>query len=124
LYGNLVAGFPWIDAYKKELGAATFPSDGDQNAPYPIYDRWGDTFNLMTEPVITDQGKALATAAFLMARSPLKNQPWKSAAARIVIQKAGSTTGVKTTTTETLVAHMEAPGLDLGQARITWELQD
>ena len=52
-------------------------------APYPFYDRWGDSFNLTTEFVISNQARGLAYLAWLMAQTPLKNQPWKSANAQI-----------------------------------------
>lgn len=114
--GNLQSGFGWMDRYKQELGALTFPSDGAQTDPYPIYDRWGDSFNLQTEFVIVNQARSLAMAAFLMARTPLKNQPWRSATAEIEIQnsKSGLRGG-------TFTASLRVPGLDLKDARIVWE---
>ncbi|HWF20496.1 MAG TPA: glycoside hydrolase family 9 protein, partial [Verrucomicrobiae bacterium] len=81
--GNLQAGYSWISQYQNELTALSFPSDGDETAPYAFYDRWADTFNLTTEFVILNQGRSLAYLAWLMARTPLKNQPWRSADARI-----------------------------------------
>ena len=72
-----------MDKYGKELGELSFPPDGDAGAPYPFYDRWGDSFNFSTEFVIVNQARSLAYLAWLMARTPLKNQPWKSAIARI-----------------------------------------
>ncbi|MCD6051252.1 MAG: cellulase, partial [Verrucomicrobia bacterium] len=50
--GNLQAGFGWLDFYKEELGALTYPPDGSGTDPYPIYDRWGDSFNVQTEFVV------------------------------------------------------------------------
>src|SRR5437868_2857759 len=76
--GNVQAGFGWLEFYKKELGELTFPSDGDESNPYPIYDRWGDSFNLSQEFVILNQARALAYTAWLMAQTSLKNQPWKA----------------------------------------------
>jgi hypothetical protein len=50
-----------------------------------------------------------------MAQTPLKNQPWKSAPARITgLPEVAS---VNTTYTVTL----SAPGLDLEPARVVWE---
>ena len=40
--------------------------------PIPIYDRWGDSFNLSTEFVTVNQARSLAYLAWLMARTPLK----------------------------------------------------
>ncbi len=116
--GNIQAGFGWLDNYQKELGELSFPPDGDTAAPYPFYDRWGDTFNLSTEFVTVNQGRSLAYLAWLMARTPLKNQPWKPGAARIVaLASEGAAQG-------TMTANLEAPGLDLRQARIVWETRD
>ena len=81
LLGNIQANYAWVDLYKTELGGLSFPSDGDATAPYAIYDRWSDAFNVTTESVVTNQARALAAAAWLMARSPLKNQPWSLRAA-------------------------------------------
>src|ERR1041384_1950225 len=72
--GNVQAGFGWLDHYKQELGALSFPPDGAPESPYPFYDRWGDSFNLNTEFVIVNQARGLAALAFLMARTGLKDQ--------------------------------------------------
>jgi hypothetical protein len=81
--GDVQSSFGWLDLYQRELGAISYPLDGDQQAPYPMYDRWGDSFNLSTEFVILEQARGLATAAFLMAQTSLKSQPWKPAVASI-----------------------------------------
>jgi len=39
--GNIQAGFGWMDTYKTELADLSFPSDGDEHAPYPFTTRWG-----------------------------------------------------------------------------------
>ena len=111
--GNLQSGFGWLEFYKQELGALSFPWDGAKENPYPLYDRWGDSFNLQTEFVVVNQARALATAAWLMAQTPLKSQPWNSAPATIELTPSGST---RTATLKT--------SLDLSQARIVWEAQD
>jgi hypothetical protein len=108
--GNIQAGFGWLDLYKKELGELSFPSDGDQDSPYPIYDRWGDSFNLSTEFVILHQARGLAYTAWLMAQTPLKNQNWKSAPGQIKENQAAF--------------ELAAPGLDLKSARVVWEARD
>ncbi|MDB6065738.1 MAG: hypothetical protein JWR26_1946 [Pedosphaera sp.] len=115
--GNLQGGFSWLDKYQKELGALSFPLDGDERTPYPIYDRWGESFNLSTEFVIANQARGLAYLSWLMARTSLKKQPWKSATAHIVkLSGEKETKGL-------LTAGVESPGLDLRQARIVWEAQ-
>ena len=113
--GNLQAGFAWLDLYKGDLGALTFPPDGAQDAPYPIYDRWADSFNVQTEFVIGTQARSLATVAWLMAQTPLKQQPWKSAPAQITGLPAEARAGQRVT------AGLNVPGLDLTEARIVWE---
>jgi hypothetical protein len=82
--GDVQSDYTWMDFYKRELGALSFPLDGDARAPYPIYDRWADTFNLSTEFVILNQARGLAAAAFLLAQTPLKSQPWKPVTPLIV----------------------------------------
>jgi len=111
--GNLQSGFGWLEFYREELGALSFPWDGAKESPYPLYDRWGDSFNLQTEFVIVNQARALVTAAWLMAQTPLKNQPWKSASATIELTTSGLS---RTATLKT--------ALDLNRARIVWEAQD
>jgi hypothetical protein len=116
--GNVQAGFGWLDHYKQELGALSFPPDGAPESPYPFYDRWGDSFNVNTEFVIVNQARGLATLAFLMARTGLKDQPWKSTAARIEIQ-----TSHTTNRNAVYIARLNVTGLDLRQTRIVWEAE-
>ena len=116
--GALQAGFPYIDHYKKDLGALTFPWDGDKDSPYPFYDRWGETFNTTTEFVAVQQARGLGWLAYLMAQSPVKQQTWKSAPARIVGLPAEVVVGAKVS------ARLEVDGLDLSGARIVWEARD
>ena len=116
--GNVQAGFGWLDHYKQELGALSFPPDGAPESPYPFYDRWGDSFNLNTEFVIVNQARGLAALAFLMARTGLKDQPWKSTDARIEIQ-----TSHTTNRNAVCIARLNVTGLDLRQARIVWEAE-
>ncbi|HWY74552.1 MAG TPA: glycoside hydrolase family 9 protein [Verrucomicrobiae bacterium] len=116
--GNIQEGFTWLAEFGKELGRLSFPMDGDERNPYPFYDRWGDSFNLCTEFVSVNQARSLAYLAWLMAQTPLKDQPWKSSAGRINVthETSGSS--------KTLVAKLEAPGIDLKPARIVWEARD
>jgi hypothetical protein len=113
--GNIQAGIGWTDLYQKEPEELSFPSDGDPQEPYPLYDRWSDAFNLSQEFVCVNQARGLAYLAWLMAQTPLKNQPWKSAAASIM----GLTNAVSVNTVYTLT--LSAPGLDLQLARVVWE---
>jgi len=111
--GNIQASFGWTDRYKSEPTDLTFPSDGDENAPYPLYDRWSDNFNLTQEFVIVNQARALGYLAWLMAQTPLKSQPWKPVSGQIACnpETAGGN----------YIAKVTAPGIDLSSARIVWE---
>ncbi|MEW6160339.1 MAG: glycoside hydrolase family 9 protein, partial [Verrucomicrobiota bacterium] len=116
--GNIQSGFSWLYHYQSELGALAYPPDGATTAPYPYYDRWGDTFNTTTEFVVVDQARSLASLSFLMAQSSVKSQSWKSAAAQII--------GLPSTNAalENVTATLSVPGLDLSQAQIVWEARD
>ncbi len=113
--GNIQGGFGWMDLYKQELGALSFPADSAEAAPYPFYDRWGDSFNLTQEFVIVNQAKALGYLAWLMAQSPLKTQRWKPIAAQIAGFPAKVSVGTK------LALSLSAEGLDTQSARVVWE---
>ncbi|MHB8522381.1 MAG: glycoside hydrolase family 9 protein [Limisphaerales bacterium] len=115
---NLQGGFGWLDQYRQELGALTFPPDGAPEAPYPLYDRWGDSFNVSTECVILNQARSLATVAFLAARTALRDQPWRCAHAQIV----GLPTQARVRSPVTV--RLRAAGMDLRGARIVWEARD
>jgi len=112
--GAIQGGFGWLDLYKQELGALSFPTDAADD-PYPIYDRWGDTFNLTQEFVFVNQARALGCLAWLMAQSPLKDQPWRAVAGSISSSRPpeGSRSDPS--------FKLSAPGLDLNTARMVWE---
>ncbi|HLH54528.1 MAG TPA: glycoside hydrolase family 9 protein [Verrucomicrobiae bacterium] len=114
--GNIQAGFGWNTTYQQELDKLSFPSDGADQAPYPFYDRWGDAFNLSQEFVIVNQARALGYTAWLMAMTPLKDQKWKAAAARI--------TGWNERSNNPIRLELAAAGVDLSAARIVWEAQN
>lgn len=82
--GSVAAGFMYLDPYKAQLGTLSFPPDGDASNPFPMYDRWGDSFNVTSEFTIPIQGRCLGVAAWLMARSGLKEQKWRSTTASIL----------------------------------------
>lgn len=116
--GNLQDGFGWLDLYGKELGALSFPLDGDESTPYPMYDRWGDSFNLEQEFVVPNQARSLGVLAWLMAQTPLRTQPWKSSTAKITGLPAKANVGEK------IAAKISANGLDLATAQVVWEARD
>jgi hypothetical protein len=116
--GSIQAGFSYLQPYKSELGALSYPQDGDNTNPYAFYDRWGDSWNLSTEFVSVMQARSLASLAMFMASQPLRNQKWKYAQGKIV----GIANQVKANTTVT--ANLKVDGLDLSKARIVWEGQE
>ena len=113
--GSIQEGFMYLEKYGKELGALTYPGDGSATSPYPFYDRWGDSFNVATEFTIPIQGRCLAVTAWLMARSSLKAQKWRTAQARLVGLPDRVKSGVPFTVS------LQAPGLDSSDAQIVWE---
>jgi hypothetical protein len=113
--GNIQAGFGWMDLYKQELGALSFPPDSSEDAPYPMYDRWGDSFNLTQEFVIVNQARSLAYLAWLMAQTSLRAQPWKPLAGQIGGFPPKGASG------HSMALSVTATGLDLLTARIAWE---
>ncbi|HEV8544361.1 MAG TPA: glycoside hydrolase family 9 protein [Verrucomicrobiae bacterium] len=116
--GNIQSGFAYLEHYKKELGALSFPPDGDKTAPYPMYDRWGDSFNTTTEFVIVDQGRSLANLAFWMAATALKTQSSHAAPASIAGLPKSIPVG------QTLGGRFEVAGLNPADAQIVWEARD
>ena len=107
-----------MQLYGQELGTLSFPADSDDKAPYPIYDRWGDGFNLSQEFVIPNQARALAYLSWMMGRSPLKTQPWKAVTGQITGIPEHARAGQK------ISVAISAPGVDLSRARIIWEARD
>jgi hypothetical protein len=117
--GNIQAGFQFLHHYGRELGALSFPPDGAERDPYPFYDRWGDSFNVTTEFVISNQGRGLAVLGWLMAQTPAKDQRWKPGAALSI-----STLPSKPAAGQTIVASVRGAAPDLHKARIVWEAHD
>lgn len=116
--GNVQASYQWLEIYKGDLGAVTFPSDSAVTAPYPYYDRWTDTFNTTTEFVVTDQARSMASLCFWMAQTALRTQVWTPASGQITGLAAQVAAG------DAVTATLTAPGLDLAQARVVWEARD
>ena len=119
--GNVQGGFGWLEHYKQELGALTFPPDSAEGSgphgsgPFPFYDRWGDSFNLSQEFVILNQGHGFATWAWVFAQTPLAKQPWKPAAIQITKDSAANAKQDNLRLTLT--------GADAKDARILWEAE-
>ena len=106
----------YLEPYKRDLGLLTFPPDGDRNSPYHFYDRWGDSFNVTTEFVAAIQSRGLAVTSYLMAQTPLKHQPWRSAAATIQGVPRRVAVGQRFT------VRLDVEGLDPARAQVIWEV--
>ena len=114
--GNMQRGFQAdLPIYGNELSGLTFPHDYATEGAYAPYDVWADAYNLTTEFVNPQQGRSLATVAYLMAMTSLKNQAWKPSAATVKLDKARVSVG------GTATASLSASGLDLSGAQIVWE---
>jgi hypothetical protein len=113
--GNIQSDFDYLWDYAGELEELSFPSDGASNAPYPFYDRWGDSWNVTTEMVVLNQARGLGSLAFLAAQTSLGTQAWQAVPATITVPSGVTPVGSNVTVS------MQAPGLDLTTARITWE---
>lgn len=115
--GNIVAGFDYLPGYQGELGALCFPLDGAATAPYPIYDRWGDSWIVETEMSSINLARELGSAAFLMAKTSLATQTWQSASAQIDMPASAAVSN-------TITASVNVPRFDLAKARVVWEAQN
>jgi hypothetical protein len=71
---------------------------------------------LTQEFIVVNQAKALAYLCFIMAKTPLKTQPWKPLPAAIEGLPARVVAGSKVNLT------LIAAGLDLQKGRIAWEM--
>jgi hypothetical protein len=117
--GNIQAGFTWTNLYESELNQLNFPYDWTDTHKYPLYDRWGDTFNTTTEFVIAQQARALGSLAGIAAATASgKNQPWRTAMPEILCPPGFLLQN------ETVTFQVECAGLNLEEARVTWETAD
>ncbi|HVS52348.1 MAG TPA: glycoside hydrolase family 9 protein, partial [Opitutaceae bacterium] len=73
--GNIQSGFAFLGLYGFELGSLVFPADGAPTAPYPFYDRWGDSYNVTTEFIGVNQARALTSLAVLATHTAATAQP-------------------------------------------------
>jgi hypothetical protein len=116
--GNVQSTFPYTYTYQGELARLTFPHDDAPTAPYPFYDRWGDSWNVTAEFVILNSARSLASLGFLAALTSLKTQPWKSATGQLSVPSSVVTVGTPVTVT------LQVPGMDVSSARIVWEARE
>jgi hypothetical protein len=112
---NMQEGFVWTWTYGWDLSPLCFPSDGAQTAPYPIYDRWADFFNVTTEASTTDTARSFAVSAWLAGQTTLATQHWRSTNATIVAPTGPKLPGQPLTVT------LQVADTNLTGAKIVWE---
>lgn len=112
---NMQEGFVWTWTYGWEMSPLCFPSDGAQTAPYPIYDRWCDFFNVTTEASTTDTARSFAVSAWLAAQTSLATQHWRSTNATIVAPTTAKLPG------QPLTISLQVADTNLTGAKIVWE---
>jgi len=67
--------------------------------------------------VILNQGRSLGTLAFLAAQTALKTQPWRAVPGQISLSS-------QAVSGQPVTLNLQAPGVDLSTAKITWEVQN
>jgi hypothetical protein len=112
---NMQEGFVWTWTYGYQLSPLCFPSDGAATAPYPIYDRWADFFNVTTEASTTDTARSFAVSAWLAAQTSLATQHWRSTNATIVAPSSLKLPG------QPLTIALQVADTNLTGAKIVWE---
>jgi hypothetical protein len=112
---NMQEGFVWTWTYGYDLTPLCFPTDGAQTAPYPIYDRWCDFFNVTTEASTTDTARSFAVTAWLAAQTSLATQHWRSTNATIIAPTTPQLPGQPLTLT------LQVADTNLTGAKIVWE---
>ena len=115
---NMQEGFTWTWTYGGELTALCSPADGAESAPYPIYDRWCDFWNVYTEASTVNTVRSFAVAAWLAAQTSTATQPWRSTNATITASANTKLLGLPVTVT------LHVANTNLSGARIIWEAQD
>ena len=113
--GNMQEGFVWTQTYGYNLTPLCFPSDGAQSAPYPLYDRWADFFNVTTEVSTTDIARSLTVAAWLAGQTSLAKQPWRFTNATIIPPIGPALTA------QPLTVSLQVADTNLNGAKIVWE---
>jgi hypothetical protein len=104
--------------YGLQLVSIPYPTDGAASAPYPFYDRWGDSWNVTTEMVILNSARSIGSMGFLASQTAAASVPWQAVPAQINVPTGVAPVGSNVTLT------MQAAGIDFSGARITWEARD
>lgn len=119
MFGNLAGGQSWLGLYATNLSRLNYPPDGVLSpGRYPLYERFTDIFNTVTEATIIEQGAGVAVTAALLALQGGTSTPGHSLAATL----SGAPTPWSVGSPATF--HLEAPGLDLSGLPVTWEWSD
>jgi len=116
-YGNLASGFSYTATYGTELGTLVFPSNGASQSPYPLYDRYSHNFNVTTEAVTMNMAWGLAAISAIAAQGPIASQSWSGMQG--TIDAPGDVPSG-----EPVTVKLNATGIDLSKARVTWEAKD
>ncbi|HEY3819991.1 MAG TPA: glycoside hydrolase family 9 protein [Polyangiaceae bacterium] len=114
-YGNLVTGYMYLQQYGSELEEVTYPEDGASSAPYAFYDRYADQFNTATEADTVNEGWGFAAVVSLAGQTASAKVAWSAPQATITVP-ASAMAGQPVTVTLAPPA-----GVDLTNARVTWE---
>jgi len=114
-YGNAVTGYMYLSEYGSELEELTFPSDGASSGAYAFYDRYSHQFNTATEADTVNEGWGFAAIVAIAAQTSAATTAWAGKAGTIM---APSTATLGQPVTVTL---SPPPGVDLTNARVTWE---
>jgi hypothetical protein len=115
--GNFTTTTAYTELYKSELRAMDYPDDEAGIAPYAMYDRWSDSWNVVAEYVHINQARSLGGLAFLSTLTSAKDKAWKSASARIIAPEKLEIGKPNTVT-------VQVEGKDLNGGRIVWEARD
>ncbi len=115
--GNIQRGYQdSLPLYpNNELSGLSFPHDYATSAPHSPYDIWGDVYNVTTEFVNPQQARSLAATAYMMAKTSLKDQQWRSAEATIQFSKPNVPINLPS------IATLQVSGMPLDGAQIVWE---
>ena len=114
-YSNAVTGYMYLAPYDSELEQLTFPSDGASTGAYAFYDRYSHQFNVATEADTVNEGWGFAAIVAVAARTPPASQSWTAKQGTITTPATGNVGKAVTVT-------LSPPaGVDLTNARVTWE---
>ncbi|HZM02246.1 MAG TPA: glycoside hydrolase family 9 protein [Candidatus Saccharimonadales bacterium] len=115
--GSVQTGFVTLSPYGTENGQLVYPPDSQSAASYPLYDRWADTFNTMTELVSPQQGRSLAAMAYLMAQSSPNSAAWNPTSVTATITNLPAVAP----DFAPISVGLSVPGVDMSEATYVWE---